>query len=105
MQSDRRRAPRKRADILVNKFIDGWPHLARLVELSAGGCLLERVLEPDATRDVYPLELALPASLGGARLWLWARPVRSEHGRTAFRFVGLDPTDRATLGRLAASLA
>jgi hypothetical protein len=99
MQHERRRAPRKRVEILVNKFIDGLPHVARLLEISAMGCVLERVLEPEAHRDLYPLELALPAALGGTRMWVWARPVWAEAGRTAMRFVGLDPVDRATLAR------
>ena len=103
MRPERRRAPRLRADILVNKFIDGWPHLTRLVEISAVGAVLEKLLEPEIERDLYPLELSLPAALGGTRLWLWAKPVWSEAGRTAVRFVGLDPVDRATLNRLAAA--
>ena len=105
MQNERRRATRKSTDILVNKFIDGMPHMARLVEISPTGCLLERMLEPELGRDLYPLELALPASLGGTRLWLWARPVWSENDRMAYRFVGLDPVDRATLARLANATA
>lgn len=104
MEHDRRRAPRKRTDMFVNKFIDGLPYVARLVEISPLGCLLERLLEPDVQRDLYPLELALPASLGGTRLWLWARPVWSDGRRTAMRFVGLDPVDCATLARLANAL-
>lgn len=104
MTDERRRSPRKRTDILVNKFIDGFPHVARLVELSPHGCLLERVLEPAQTRDLYPLELALPPSLGGTRVWVWARPVWSRDDRTALRFVGLDPIDRATLERLASAV-
>lgn len=105
MHQERRKAERRRADILVNKFIDGMPHMARLVELSAVGCVLEPILEPRVERDLYPLELALPDALGGTRMWLWARPVRQYQGRTALRFVGLDAVDRATLARLAASLA
>jgi hypothetical protein len=105
MHHDRRRAARARTDLLVNKFIDGLPHVARLVEISARGCLLERVHEPEVPRELYPLELALPTALGGTRLWLWARPVWSHAGRTALRFVGLDPVDRATLERFATALA
>lgn len=104
MEGERRRATRKRAEIFVNKFIDGWPHVARLVEISPLGCLLERVLEPDQSRELYPIELALPASMGGTRLWLWAKPVWASAGKTAMRFVGLDPVDRATLARFADTL-
>jgi hypothetical protein len=104
MERERRRAVRRRADLFVNKFIDGTPYAARLVEISPLGCLLERVLEPEVQRDLYPLELSLPAGFGGARMWLWARPVWGDAARTAFKFVGVDPLDRATLTRFAASL-
>lgn len=105
MERERRRAVRRRADLFVNKFIDGLPHVARLIEISPLGCMLERVLEPEVQRDLYPLELSLPAQFGGARMWLWARPVWNGEGKTAFKFVGVDPLDRATLARFAASLA
>jgi|LNFM01.1.fsa_nt_gb hypothetical protein len=104
MERERRRAVRRRADLFVNKFIDGLPHVARLIEISPLGCLLERVLEPEVKRDLYPLELSLPARFGGARMWLWARPVWTDAGRMALRFVGVDPLDRATLARFAESL-
>jgi hypothetical protein len=105
MQDERRRAERRQADIWVNKFIDGLPHTARLVEVSALGCVLERIHEPEVRRELYPIEMALPVALGSTRLWLWARPVWSRGGRTGMRFVGLDPLDRATLTQLASSLA
>lgn len=104
MERERRRAVRRRADLFVNKFIDGLPHVARLIEISPIGCLLERVLEPEVQRDLYPLELSLPAHFGGARMWLWARPVWSDDARVALKFVGVDPLDRATLARFADSL-
>ncbi len=102
---DRRKALRRGTDILINKFIDGLPHVARLVEISPLGCVVERILEPEVKRDLYPLELSLPRHLGGGRMWLWARPVWTEASRTALRFVGLDPLDRATLARYATALA
>jgi hypothetical protein len=105
IEGERRRAVRRRADLFVNKFIDGLPHVARLVEISPVGCVLERVLEPEVERDLYPLELTLPAQFGVARLWLWGRPVWRADGRTALRFVGLDPLDRATLARFSDALA
>ncbi len=105
MHNERRRASRKSTDLWVNKFIDGLPHLARVVEVSASGCVLERVLEPDAARDLYPIELALPSSAGGSRMWLWARAVHREGDRTMCKFVGLDPVDRATLTRFIAIAA
>ena len=102
--ADRRKAIRRGTDLLINKFIDGLPHLARLVEISPLGCVVERILEPNVKRDLYPLELSLPSQLGGGRLWLWARPVWTEQSRMALRFVGVDPLDRATLARFATAL-
>lgn len=104
MEAERRRSRRINTDLLVNKFIDGLPHANRLLELNPFGCLLEELLEPSVKRELYPLELALPASLGGTRLWLWGRPVWRRDGRTALRFVGVDPLDRAALRRFADAL-
>ncbi|MDP3279215.1 MAG: hypothetical protein Q8Q09_28750 [Deltaproteobacteria bacterium] len=103
--SERRRAPRRATDLLVNKFIDGQPHATRLVEISPLGCVLERLLEPAVKRDLYPLEVCVPSRLGGGRMWLWGRPVWESEGRAALRFVGVDPLDRALLSRFSDMLS
>ena len=97
MQLDRRAAPRKSAHVYFNKYIDGHPYLCEAVELSATGMLLRRVLEPDASRACYALELA-GAGEGPdlERIWLCASPVWSAGAFEAVKFIA-PPTPRKLL--------
>ena len=100
--SDRRQSPRTRVDLLFNKYIDGYPHVCRTIDVSASGLLLERVSEPSHAREFYPVEIGVldPASDGFDRLWVWAQQVWTEGDRQALRFVGLEEGDRRKLGRM-----
>ena len=97
--TDRRNSPRKRVDLLFNKYIDGYPHLCRTIDVSEGGLLLERVSEPKVERDFYPVEIGLMESsseLEGRapeRVWLWAKQVWSDGTRQALHFIGVEERD------------
>ncbi len=96
---ERRTAPRGMlGTILLNKYIDGFPHLVKLVDVSAGGMLVERFHEPDLHRDFYSVELGVPGRL--ERMWLWTRHVWKKGELQALRFVGIDPIDRMRLRTL-----
>jgi hypothetical protein len=84
-------------DLLLNKFIDGFPHACRVLDISMGGMLVRRIHEPDTKRDNYPLELGLPGMEG--TMWIWSRPLWTKGQRQALRFVAMDPADRARLAR------
>lgn len=49
-------------DILLNKFIDGRPHLARATNISRRGLLLHRMFEPANDHAVVGLQFQLPES-------------------------------------------
>jgi hypothetical protein len=49
-------------DILLNKYIDGEPHVCRGVNLSHGGMLVYKVFEPDVPQAEVSLEFQLPGS-------------------------------------------
>jgi hypothetical protein len=59
---EQRRDPRKPIDIVLNKYINGEPHLCRAVNVSRGGMLLQRVFEPDRVHHAVLLEFQLPGS-------------------------------------------
>ena len=102
-ESDRRLAPRTRVDLLFNKYIDGYPHLCRTIDVSETGLLLERVSEPAIHRDFYPVEIGVldPSSdRAPERLWLWAKQVWTDGERQALRFIGLEDRDRKKLNKL-----
>lgn len=60
--AEQRRDVRKPIDILLNKYIDGEPHLCCAVNVSRGGMLLRRVFEPDLQHHRVVLEFQLPGS-------------------------------------------
>ena len=61
-KTDHRRQRRTPIDILVNKYIEGEPHVCRAVNLSSGGMLLYKVFEPDVAHREVSVEFQLPGS-------------------------------------------
>jgi PilZ domain-containing protein len=59
---DNRGDRRMPVDILLNKYIDGEPHVCRAVNISRGGMLLYKVFEPDLDYSDVSLEFQLPGS-------------------------------------------
>lgn len=98
METDRRTAQRRSAQVYFNKYIDGQPYLCETIDISESGMLLRRVGEPDAPRACYALELAAgPLSPGDQRIWLCASPVWQSGDMEALRFVASSDHDRALL--------
>ncbi len=62
MKNDQRRDPRRPIDILLNKYVGGQPHVCRGVNISRGGMLNHKVLEPDVPHLSVTVELELPGS-------------------------------------------
>jgi hypothetical protein len=98
-RSDRRGANRARlGGVFFNKYIDGIPHLVSLVDLSPDGMMVQKLLEPDAPRAFYAIEIEVPWDEDEeGRLWIWTRRVRDLGDRQALAFVGLTEKDRARL--------
>ena len=94
MKCERRTDGRARfRGIFANKYIDGIPHLVEVVDVSASGLQVRRILEPETTSVTYPLELAI----GGVRLWAWTRQVWRRGNREALRMVSTDTVENARL--------
>lgn len=92
---ERRSSKRTRIDLMINKYIDGYPYACHAVDISKGGVLVERIREPKHDRKFYPVEIGIPGQAD--RVWVWARQVRSEGRRQALRFVAMDPFDQLLL--------
>ena len=92
---ERRVSKRTRVDLLINKYIDGYPYACRVMDISKGGVLLEKMSEPQHDRTYYPVEIAAPG--GVDRIWAWTRQVRVSGNRQALRFVAMDPFDQVLL--------
>jgi hypothetical protein len=94
---ERRRHPRKPVDVFLNKFIGGYPHLCRVLDVSEGGIQLMALGEPETRMESFPLELRLPGER--ATFWLWARRVARRGRREALELVSSSEEDRQRLAR------
>jgi hypothetical protein len=94
LKRDRRGDGRARfRGVFANKYIEGIPHLVELVDVSASGLQVRRILEPESASMTYPLEL----SIGGVTLWAWTRRIWRRGNREALHMVSTDTVDRARL--------
>ena len=97
MKTDRRTDGRARFwGVFANKYIDGTPHVVELIDVSASGLMVRRILEPESATQTYPLEV----SIGGLTLWAWTRRVWRRGNREALRIVSADALDQARLRKL-----
>src|SRR5262249_8277239 len=62
MFEEHRRTRRAPLNILLNKYIEGEPHVCRAVNLSSGGMLVYKVFEPDMATEEVSIEFQLPGS-------------------------------------------
>ena len=94
---ERRSARRAGTNILLNKYIDGFPYACRAIDISTSGILVRRISEPELARETYPLEIGIPGA--DAPIWVWSRPVWNRGPRQALRFVAMAAKDREVLRR------
>lgn len=96
---DHRRERRIAIDILLNKYIEGEPHVCRAVNISRGGMLVYKVFEPSAPMGDVSLEFQLP---GSARILRVDGVTLSEHPwarAQGVRFTRMSDEDRQLLDR------
>ena len=94
---EKRRGARCRVETMVNKYIGGYPYACRLVNLSNGGMLVEKVSEPLHSSKAYPVEIGLPGT--DDRVWAWAKQVGCSGKRQALKFMAIDPFDEILLNQ------
>ncbi len=99
---ERRKEPRRAfAELYCNRFIDGFPHMAKVLDLSPSGMRVRCIAEPAHASKRIPVELLVPGR--HATSWLWTKPVRRVGETDVLSFVGLDPIERARLAKLCRS--
>lgn len=99
LKSERRSSNRARLEpIFCNKYVDGLPYLAKIVDVSEEGLLLRTTIEPEKYAECFSIELQVPGN--PTTLWLWARTVRRTNGEHAVRLIGTELFDRASLAQL-----
>src|SRR5579883_1673314 len=60
MAREKRAERRMAVNMFLNKYINGEPHICRVVNLSRGGMLLHKIFEPDVAHHAVVLEFQLP---------------------------------------------
>jgi hypothetical protein len=95
--TDRRSLGRREIEVLFNKYIDGHPHLCRVLDLSATGLSAVQIGGPERRPDTFAVELRLPGD--GRVLWVWARSVWKRGRSEGLEFVGLSATDARRIDR------
>ncbi len=85
--SERRVSTRRNIDFYFNKYLGGYPHLCRSVDLSPKGIFAIAINEPSIGTEAFPVEIRLPGD--SQTLWLWGRRVRQKGRLQAIRFVNL----------------
>ncbi len=98
--AERRSSTRARLvkPLWLNKYIEGHPYLAELIDLSDEGLLIRIIREPLNQEDSFSLELGVPGT--AQRMWLWARSVRRVGDTQAVQISYADMLERARLRQL-----
>src|SRR5882757_4291519 len=101
---DRRHNRRLPVDLLVNRFLDGYPYLCRVTDISRSGMRVVPLIEPSATGTPHTqrfmgLQFQLPGTdevLTGSGEEVFAEGERASFG---VRFTRLPSTTAAVLDR------
>ena len=86
-------------DMLLNKYIAGMPHVCRASNISRGGMLVHKLLEPESRTDLVGLQFQLP---GQDRIITAAGRIVYQHQwvrATGVRFTNLSEEHRELVER------
>jgi hypothetical protein len=97
-RQDRREDRRRSVDLLVNRFLDGYPYLCRATDISRRGIRIMPLLEPGAAPRYMGLQFQLPGSADVITASGEAvnGPATGERGAVGVRFTRL-PASAAVL--------
>jgi hypothetical protein len=95
--TERRRSQRRDIGFYFNKYIGGYPHLCRALDVSSKGIQAIAINEPETRMEAFPIERRLPGD--SHTFWLWGRRVRSHGRRQAIEFLNLSVEDAHRLER------
>jgi hypothetical protein len=101
--NDKRQGSRFSVDILVNKYLKGRPYLCRATNLSRGGMLVHRLVEPANDETYVGLQFQLP---GDERVITCGGQIVFEHGwikASGIRFTSLAPEHYQRIDRFLSS--
>jgi hypothetical protein len=100
---DRRTADRKPVDLLINRFLNGYPYMCRATDISRSGIRLVPMLEPTETPKYMGLQFQLPGCDDVITASGEAVFIAGERGAVGVRFTRLPSASAAIIDRFLAS--
>ena len=100
---DRRTNDRKPVDVLINRFLNGYPYMCRATDISRSGMRIVPMLEPTEAPRFMGLQFQLPGidhviTASGEAVF-----VAGERGAVGIRFTKLPSESAALIGRFLAA--
>jgi hypothetical protein len=100
---DRRTNDRKPVDVLINRFLNGYPYMCRATDISRSGMRIVPMLEPTEAPKFMGLQFQLPGiddviTASGEAVF-----VAGERGAVGIRFTKLPSSSAALIDRFLAS--
>src|SRR4051812_43603872 len=102
--NDRRQDSRKSVDLLINRFLNGYPYMCRATDISRSGMRIVPLLEPTAGSKFMGLQFQLPGFDDVITASGEAVAIDGEHG-VGIRFTKLTPTSAALIDQFVVSSA
>jgi hypothetical protein len=99
---ERRQGRRRRVDLLVNRFLNGYPYLCRATDLSRTGMRIMPLLEPEGAPRYMGLQFQLPGTEDVITASGEAVFVSGERGPVGIRFTRLPSSAAALIDRFLA---
>ena len=101
--NDRRNNDRKPVDLLINRFLNGYPYMCRATDISRSGMRIVPMLEPTDAPRFMGLQFQLPGiddviTASGEAVF-----VAGERGAVGIRFTKLPSESAALIDRFLAS--
>lgn len=103
LAAERRTADRAKVDLLINRFLDGYPYLCRASDISRTGMRLYPMREPAGAPRYMGLQFQLP---GSDQVVTAAGEVvfsEGDKGAVGVRFTRLSPASAALIDRFLAA--
>jgi hypothetical protein len=99
---DRRCEGRREVDMLVNRFLNGYPYLCRATDISRTGMRVVPVHEPAVATRFVGLQFQLPGSDEVVTASGEAVFASGSSGPVGIRFTRIPPTSAEQIGRFVA---
>src|SRR5688500_12106896 len=102
---DRRNDDRRPVDLLINRFLNGYPYMCRATDISRSGMRIVPMLEPTEAPKFMGLQFQLPGTEDVITASGEAVFVAGERGAVGIRFTKLPSQSAALIDRFLAQAA